>query len=424
MSARTGRPEVLKLLASLDPGASVYVQGCAGESATFCNLLAQGAGLRAPAMFSSLIPGLNSFDYTAHMPHSHLTTLLLPPALQEGYRAGRISVLPVAYARAATQLARGPAFDLAVAHAAPPGADGSCSLGTAADFLPLVWNRARRRLLIINPDMPIIAGAAAVRSEEASAFLEGEGAPPVMALPPADPATARIASQVAALIRDGDALQVGIGNVPDSVMTQLHGRRDLVIHSGAVGDGLIGLATAGALRAGRVHRVGALVGTAALHRFAAENDILNVVDTGQTHAAHWFHAIPRFISVNSAIEVDLFGQVNLEWRANQLQSGVGGAPDFILGARLSPGGRSVIALRAAAERGAVSRIVPRLECPTVSVPRHETDMIVTEYGAAEIGGLTAHARAAALIAIAAPEFRAGLERAWASLSAGAMRDAS
>jgi acyl-CoA hydrolase len=417
MSVRTRQGHAARsLLESLEPGASIYVQGSAGESFTFCDLIALGTGLREPVFFSSLIPGLNSFDYTAHLPGARLITLLLPPALRGANRAGRVSVLPVTYSRAAAQLAQGKAFDLAIAHAAPPDADGICSLGTAADFLPLVWSRAKRRLLIINPDMPWIPGAAAVHSCEASALLEGEGAPPVLAVPAADSAAVRIASLVAGLIRDGDTLQVGIGSVPDSVMAELHGRRDLVIHSGAVGDGLIGLAEAGALRAGRVHRVGALVGSAELRRFAAANDILNLVDTQQTHAAHLFPAIPRFISVNSALEVDLFGQVNLEWRGTQQQSGVGGAPDFIQGARLSPGGRSVIALRATADRGTVSRIVPRLECPTVSVARHETDTIVTEYGAADIGGLTAHGRADALIAIAAPEFRAGLEHAWAKLS--------
>jgi acyl-CoA hydrolase len=148
----------------------------------------------------------------------------------------------------------------------------------------------------------------------------------------------------------------------------------------------------------------------------AANDILMLVDTLQTHAAHLFPAIARFVSVNSALEVDLFGQVNLEWRRGQLASGIGGAPDFVLGARLSPGGRSIIALQST-DRGGVSRIVPRLDAPTVSLGRHETDAVVTEHGVAEIGRLSLEARAQALIAIAAPECRPALDDAWCALRA-------
>jgi acyl-CoA hydrolase len=406
-----------QLLGSLHEGASVYVQGASGEARTFCDLLAGDCGLRAPSFFSSLVPGLNGFDYAAPIPGARLTTLLLPPPLRPGFEAGRVTVWPVSYARAARHLAEGPAFDLVVAHAGLPDHRGLCGLGATADFMPLVWSRAKRRLLIVNADMPSIAGSAAVRCDQADTVLEGAGAPPTIAPAQADAATARIASLVAAMIGDGDTLQVGIGTLPDQVMAKLHDRRDLVIHSGSVGDGLIGLAEAGSLRSGRAHRTGALVGSAQLHQFAAANDILTMVDTLQTHAAHWFPAIARFVSVNSALEVDLLGQANLEWRRGRLASGVGGAPDFILGARLSPGGRSVIALQSTARDG-VSRIVPKLAQPTVSIGRHETDTIVTEHGVAQIGGLSLEARAQALIGIAAPESRTALDQAWSTLRRG------
>jgi acyl-CoA hydrolase len=362
------------------------------------------------------VPGLNSFDYAAPIAGAKLTTLLLPAALRPGFAAKRVMIWPVSYYRAAQHLAHGPPFDLVVAHACPPDDRGDCSLGVTADFLPLVWRRAKRRLLIVNPDMPRIAGAAPVGFDEADAVLDGGGVPPVIAPAAGDAATARIASLVSGMIRDGDALQVGIGTVPDLVMPELRSRRDLVIHSGAVGDGLIGLAEAGALKPGREHRAGALVGSIALQRFVAANDIVSMVDTLQTHAPPILSRMARFVSLNSALEVDLFGQVNLEWRRGQLVSGIGGAPDFVLGSRLSPGGRSIIALQSSA-RGGISRIVPKLDAPTISIGRHETDTIVTEHGAAEIGGLSLDARAHALISIAAPEFRAALDRSWRELRA-------
>jgi acyl-CoA hydrolase len=266
--------------------------------------------------------------------------------------------------------------------------------------------------------MPRIPGAYRVLVEEADALIEGYGAARTIAPATGDDTTARIAFNVTGLIRDGDTLQIGIGTVPDLVMANLHNHRDLLIHSGSVGDGLMGLAKAGALRPGRVHRTGALVGSAALHKFLAENDILNMVDTLHTHAPYLFPNIPRFVSVNSALEVDLFGQVNLEWRRGRLASGIGGAPDFALGAHLSPGGRSVIALQSTAAKGSLSRIVAKLEAPTVSIGRHEIDTVVTEHGIAQIGGLPLEARAQAMIAIAAPAFRANLEEAWRRMRAG------
>jgi acyl-CoA hydrolase len=190
-----------------------------------------------------------------------------------------------------------------------------------------------------------------------------------------------------------------------------------LIHSGSVGDGLIGLAEAGALRPGCVHRTGALVGSTALHRFAVDNDILNVVDTLQTHAPSLFADIPRFVLVNSALEVDLFGQVNLEWRKGQLVSGAGGAPDFMLGAQLSPGGRSIIALQSTAARGTISRIVPQLDVPAVSIPRHLVDTIVTEHGVAELRSRSLEERAHVIMGLAAPEFRGSLEDAWRDIRA-------
>jgi acyl-CoA hydrolase len=402
---------------SLGEGCSVVFQGAAGESRTFCDFVAAGSGLRKPFLFSSLVPGLNSFDYTAHIEDGRLATLLLPAALRPGFQAGRVTVWPVSYYHAGHHVAGGSGFDLVVAHACPPDKDGQCALGVTADFIPLVWKGARRRIIIVNDAMPRIRGAATVPAREADVILEGGGAPMTIPPPGGDAATDRIAALVAEMIRDGDAIQFGIGAVPDVTMGKLRHRRDQLVHSGSEGDGLIAQVEGGALRPGRVHRTGALVGSSALHRFAADNDILTMVDTLHTHAPTLFPVLPRFVSVNSALEVDLFGQVNLEWRAGQLVSGVGGAPDFIAGAHLSPGGRSIIALPATAAKGTISRIVARLDTPTVSIPRNAVDTIVTEHGVAHLEGSPMDARAQALIAIAAPEFRDGLEESWRTLRA-------
>jgi acyl-CoA hydrolase len=128
-------------------------------------------------------------------------------------------------------------------------------------------------------------------------------------------------------------------------------------------------------------------------------------------------ATPRLHSINSALEVDLFGQVNVEWQGSALSSGVGGGPDFMRAATFSPGGRSIIALPATAERGMVSRIVARLARPSVSVARSDIDTVVTEHGVAELRDKGIDERAQALITVAAPQFRAELEEEWRALRA-------
>jgi acyl-CoA hydrolase len=182
-----------------------------------------------------------------------------------------------------------------------------------------------------------------------------------------------------------------------------------------VSDELVALAEAGALDPAG-HLAGIAIGSPALYAWLARAESLAFVPTPQTHGALALGRRERFVAINSALEVDLLGQANLEWRDGRLVSGVGGAPDFIAGARLSPGGLSVVALPATAKGR--SRIVPRIEAPSVSIPRNMIDVVVTEHGAAHIRDLPMEARAQALIGVAAPEHRAALQAGWERLRDG------
>jgi acyl-CoA hydrolase len=176
-----------------------------------------------------------------------------------------------------------------------------------------------------------------------------------------------------------------------------------------------GLAESGALRDGDAHHAGLVIGDAALHDWLARSSPIEMVPVTRSHDRAGLARLPAFTAINSALEVDLFGQANLEWRAGKQMSGVGGAPDFVQAALASPGGRSITALPATAGGGAVSRIVARLDAPTISIPRGDIDTVVTEYGVAELRELSIGERARALIEIAAPAHRDMLRAQWRAM---------
>jgi acyl-CoA hydrolase len=177
------------------------------------------------------------------------------------------------------------------------------------------------------------------------------------------------------------------------------------------------LAEAGALDPDGEHVTGLALGSAAFYRFLVESDLIAFADTRMTHGAAALSTVDRFTSINSALEIDLFGQANIEWRGERLVSGVGGAPDFVRAARRSPGGRSIIALASTAGGGKIARIVPRLASPTVSISRSDVDTVVTEFGVAALADRSMDERAEALIAIAHPDHRAALADDWGRLRA-------
>ena len=219
-------------------------------------------------------------------------------------------------------------------------------------------------------------------------------------------------------MRDGDTLQFGIGTVPLALAHALGRHRRLKVHAGMVTHAVQRLCEAGALDEDARITTGVALGDTAFHDFAARHDKLWFTDVGQTHDVAAIARIPRFVAVNSAVEVDLFGQVNSERMGGAFQAGAGGLPVFAQGALLSPGGRLLICLRATAARGAVSRIVPALDGQGIcTLPRNLADAVVTEHGVAELRGLGVEQRAQALIRIAAPEHRAALGAAWESVSA-------
>ena len=222
-----------------------------------------------------------------------------------------------------------------------------------------------------------------------------------------------IGREAAELIEDGSTLQIGIGTIPDAVLAQLRDRRDLGVHSGAIGDGIAALWEAGIVTNARkaidigVSITGSLIGGGRLRAFAHMNSALEMRGAEYTHAPDVLGRIDQLVALNSAVEVDLSGQVNSEVARGAYVGAVGGIVDFLRAAASSKGGRPIVALPSTS--GDHSRIVTRLSGP-VTVARSDPVIVVTEHGRADLSGLSLRQRARSLIAIAHPDHREALER--------------
>lgn len=403
----------------LTPSSRVYAPGCAGHSLLFEQWLRAAPPSCAGAEYSGVwIPGVNTLDFSSIGGASRASAFFMSPALQAGYQAGRVDYLPLHYHAIPPYLARPGRFDLALIQVAPPDAGGNCSLGIAADFTPAALTSGARILAHVNPRMPRTAGPSvawrdidyAVHADFPLLTVVDESSDPVMTA---------LAKAVVARIGDGATLQFGLGRLQAAVLAQLGGHRGLRIHSGMVSNALEGLADSGALAAHDPANppvvTGVALGSEALYQRLADAGLARFAPVTHTHANATLAAIPGLVSINSALSVDLLGQVNGETLGRRQVSGVGGMLDFVRGARQSPGGSSILALPSTARGGTLSRIVPALD-GIVSVGRTDIDCVVTEHGCADLRYLGVAARARALIGIAAPPFRDQLAARWQAMS--------
>jgi acyl-CoA hydrolase len=259
--------------------------------------------------------------------------------------------------------------------------------------------------------MPAMPRGPRIDLGEANLVVEAAG--DLIEVASVDPdATGRaIAAHVAALIPDDATLQIGIGSAPAALWRELTARRGLRLHSGLASEDVLQLADCGAL-ADKGHVAGILAGSQQFYREMAARDLIRLADTLTTHDATAIAAHKTFFAANSALSVDLFGQVNVEWQGAKALSGIGGAPDFAAAASASPRGRSITMLPSTARGGTISRIVARLDTPTVSLARNLADVVATEHGTALLRDKSLDERAEALIAIAAPAFQDDLGRQW------------
>jgi 4-hydroxybutyrate CoA-transferase len=340
---------------------------------------------------------------------------------------GAADFLPLRYSRIPATFSRTGALpmDAALVQVSPPDARGYCSLGVSVATTAPVVRDAPLVIAEINPRMPFTHGAGVVHVSEIDLAVEVDH--PLVPLQPARVTEVEraIASHVAALVPDGATIQIGIGAVPQAILETLGGHADLGVHSGMLCDGMVPLAESGVLTGARKaldpYRLaaGEVLGTEPLFAFVDHNPSVLMLPATLSHGLEYLHGQTSFVAINSALEVDLTGQVNAEWLDGRQVSGLGGSFDFVEAAMYAPGGISILAMTSTAARGTASRIVPRLVAGTaVTTPRHCVDYVVTEYGVADLRAKTLRDRAAALTALAHPAFRDGLSSAASDPMAG------
>lgn len=309
-------------------------------------------------------------------------------------------------------------LDVALVHVSPPDAHGFCSLGISVDVARSAVRNAKLLIAQVNPRMPRTHGEGLVHSSRFAAMVEvDEPLPEVNYANAVGPTEERIGALCSELIEDGSTLQMGIGAIPDAILRGLKDHKDLGVHTEMLSDGLLPLLLAGVITGrykrkypGRVVTSFAL-GTRALYDHIDDNPIFNFLDTAYVNSGHVIKQNPKVVAINSAIAVDLTGQVCADSIGTRQYSGVGGQMDFMRGAALSEGGKPIIAMASTTRKG-ISKIVPFLaEGSSVVTTRSHVHHVATEHGIVNLYGKSLRQRAELLTSIAHPDHREALDRA-------------
>ena len=329
-------------------------------------------------------------------------------------KAGVLDILPCHYSEfpGLIRSRRLPA-DVVMLQVAPPDAQGRYSLGIAHEFMTTAIDHARVVIVEVNDQCPWTYGERYLTDDDIDVVVHTSR--PALESPAVVPGELdrTIARHVASLIEDGATLQFGLGALPEAILGELAGHRDLGVHSGTIGDKVAELMEKGVITNARksvdagLTVTGMMMGSRRVHAFSHLNPAVQFRGTDAIHGAAALAQHERFTALNSAIEVDLTGQIGAEVAGGTYLGAVGGALDFLRAARTSKGGLPIVALPSMA--GASSRIVARLGGP-VSTPRSDAGIIVTEHGIADLRGLPLRQRVARMIAIAHPEVREALAR--------------
>ncbi|MNU50109.1 Succinyl-CoA:coenzyme A transferase [compost metagenome] len=357
------------------------------------------------------------FDLTDRLrPHSLFHGAIERKLEARGIEEGRQAVwfVPTGFQQTPKVLTQEIGVDTLLATVSPMDADGFFSFGTNTDYALAASKTARRVILEVNPHMPRVFGDCTVHVSQVTALVE-HAAPLLEAgKAPQQPQDLVIGSLIAGLIENGSTLQMGIGALPDAVCAALHDHVDLGIHTELLTPGLVALMQAGVVtNARKTLHPGKTVFTFAMgdhatYDFLHENPALEAHPVDYVNAPSVIARNDRMVSVNATLQIDLFGACCSEYLNGRQYTASGGQLDFVRGASASEGGKSIIACHSTAARGTASRIVARLDGP-VTTPRNDTQIVVTEHGWVNLRGLTADQRARALIGLAAPQFREGLE---------------
>jgi acyl-CoA hydrolase len=406
-------------LGVVSSGMTIFVHGAAATPTPLLEALSARPDLERITLYHLHTAGPAPFVAEECRERIRSVSVFAGPPVRAAIERGDADFIPIFLSDIPSLfLTRQVELDVAILQLSPPDAHGYCTLGTSVDAALAAAQAARYVVAEINDRMPRTHGNTLVPLSQVHAFIHTSR--------PLHPHDTRaptavedaIGAHVAALVEDGATLQMGIGAIPDAALRRLVDKRDLGVHTEMFSDGLVELAESGAItnRLKHVHR-GRIVtsfvnGTQRVFNFVDDNPFVEFHPCDRTNDTALIRKNDKVTAINSALEIDLTGQVVADSIGFRIYSGIGGQMDFIRGAALSRGGKPIIALPSTASGGSVSRIVPALKPGAgVVTTRGHVHWVVTEYGAVNLFGLNLRRRAECLIGIAHPDIRGELRRA-------------
>lgn len=400
----------------IKPGSNLFIQTAAAAPGQLIRALTEkGKELKNISIYQMHTEGPAPYAAREWKDVFKVKCFFIGANLRKAVQEGRADYIPVFLSEIPALFRSGAIkIDFALIQVSLPDEHGFCSLGVSVDITPAVLETARYIIAQVNPRMPRTHGGGFIHVSKITAMVEVNDEIPEILVEQPDELTCKIASHVATLIEDGATLQMGIGKIPNAVLSMLTNHKKLGIHSEMFSDGIIDLVQAGVitgeLKKKRQYKIVSsfMLGTRRLYDFVDDNPLVEMLDIGYVNDTHIIRQNPKVTAINSALEVDITGQVCADSIGVKMYSGVGGQMDFMRGASLSEGGKPIIAMPSVTMAGE-SKIVAILKPGAgVVTTRAHVHYVVTEYGIAYLHGKGLAERAKALIDIAHPLHRDGL----------------
>lgn len=405
-------------VSAITSGMRVFIHGAAATPTTLIEALTARTDLERVTLYHLHTEGPAPFADPEHAGRFRSVSFFVGPPLRKPIAEGRADFVPIFLSQIPGLFTSGRIrLDAALLTLSPPDRHGFCTLGTSVDAARAAADTARLIIAEIDDQMPRTLGATTVPIDRVHAFVRTNRPLHERQPAPETEIEAQIGSLIADLVDDRSTLQIGIGAIPDAVLRRLGNKHDLGLHTEMFSDGVVPLIEGGVItNRYKVLHPGRSVtsfvnGTRRLYDFVADNPQVEFHPCDRTNDVALIRKNDRVVAINSAIEIDLTGQICADSIGHTIYSGIGGQMDFMHGAARSAGGKPIIAIPSTAKGGTVSRIVSSLRPGAgVVTTRGHAHWVVTEYGAVNLHGLTLRERGEALIAIAHPDFRAELSR--------------
>ncbi|MFD1016293.1 acetyl-CoA hydrolase/transferase family protein [Winogradskyella rapida] len=409
--------EALKVVKSND---RVYIQAAAAAPQSLVKALsARYEELRNVEVCHLHTEGVAPYADPIYKDSFHVNSFFIGKNVRHTLKAGNGSYTPVFLSELPRLFHQNILdIDVVLIHVSVPDRHGYCSLGVSVEATLAAVDNAKIVIAQVNPQMPRTHGAGILHVSEIDYFVEADEAIPEHHMAEPSAIESKIGNYVASLIEDRSTLQMGIGSIPNAVLTRLTNHKDLGLHTEMFSDGVIDLILSNVITGNykKINRGRALstflIGSKRLYDYVDDNPFVEMRASNYTNNTSYIKQNPKMVAINSAIEIDLTGQVCADSIGSNMYSGVGGQMDFIRGASLSDGGKAIIALPSVTKSG-ISRIVPVLKPGAgVVTSRAHVHYVVTEYGIANLYGKTIKDRTKALVDIAHPDHREAIDKAY------------